>query len=69
MVSSRIIKIKRDSKKENDDKMDSLSDRVLVKAYIKARESNLNSDFIHVFKKEIEKRELCLDNFNVASMK
>lgn len=49
--------------------MGNLSDRVLVKAYIKARESNLDSDFIHVFKKEIEKRELCLDNFDLASMK
>lgn len=49
--------------------MENLPDSVLVKAYIKARESNLNTDFIHVFKKEIDSRELCLDNFDLSSMK
>lgn len=48
--------------------MENLSDQALVKAYIESRGLNLNSDFIHVFKKEIDKRGLCLDSFDLTSI-
>ncbi|WP_082684166.1 sporulation histidine kinase inhibitor Sda [Lentibacillus amyloliquefaciens] len=49
--------------------MEALSDELLVRAYIKALESNLNPDFVHLLKQEIEQRKLCLDNFNLTSIK
>lgn len=48
--------------------MTNLSDEALVKAYIESRDLNLNSDFIHAFKKEIDERGLCLDNFDLTSI-
>jgi len=68
VVNPRTVKIK-NYRKENGVKMENLTDEALVRAYLKALDLNLAPDFIHVFKEEIEKRELCLDDFDLTSIK
>lgn len=48
--------------------MENLTDQELVNVYMEAHEANLKSDFVHVLKKEIDRRGLCLDNFDLSQV-
>lgn len=62
MLVETIIKLIEIKKLKELFKMEHLSDALLIEAYDKAKQLNLNDDFIHIIEEEISRRNLIISN-------